>query len=189
MHSCCSCHLFLFIRKCKGRSFLRPKYDTSVSEKRIICIVQILRMITAEIGSACARAGANFFAALFKAALVRQLMQYMASPSMYLLQLRHLLECVTQQFVSPEEAILLLQPERAHFVVGVPYLFVKEPAEAALLPLAALVKQLMQYMASPSMYLLQLRHLLECVTQQFVSPEEATLLLQPGCAHLADGVP
>lgn len=36
---------------------------------------------------------------------VMQLMQYMASSSTYLPQLRQRLECVVQQFVSPEEAM------------------------------------------------------------------------------------
>ena len=36
---------------------------------------------------------------------VIQLMQYIASSSMYFPQFRHLLECLVQQFVSPEEAI------------------------------------------------------------------------------------
>ena len=36
---------------------------------------------------------------------VRQLMQYVASSSMYLLQFKQRFECVVQQFVSPDDAI------------------------------------------------------------------------------------
>lgn len=45
---------------------------------------------------------------------------------MYVLQLKHLLECVVQQFVSPDVAIYAEQPGYAQIVVLVPNLFVNE---------------------------------------------------------------
>ena len=56
-------------------------------------------------------------------------MQYIASSSIYFPHSRHLLEWTVQQLVSPEDAMGLLQPAWAHFVVEVPYLFVKDPEE------------------------------------------------------------
>lgn len=49
----------------------------------------------------------------------------MASPSIFFPHSRHLLECVAQQALSPEETIGLSHPAFAHFVVDEPYLFEK----------------------------------------------------------------
>ena len=56
---------------------------------------------------------------------VRQSIQYVASSSIYFPQLRHVAECFVQQFVFPDEAIVLSHPACAQIVCGVPNLFVK----------------------------------------------------------------
>lgn len=62
----------------------------------------------------------NCFVFYFIASLIHDI-QYIASPSMYLPHSPQQLEWDVQQFVSPELAIFLLQPETTQTVSGVPY--------------------------------------------------------------------